>query len=126
MSGQPAGVSAADRGSGACRFVRRYAPSIATLTETRRRTGPEAVPHQVQIGEGKGRERAHGVLRQSAIAHLREAPQGLHYMERVLPAGTDAGARPIDLPPALGHGMVRRAPPIHAIPNAARLAEGPV
>src|SRR4029450_3535841 len=69
------------------------------------RDAPRRWRHQLAADqvEGGQREEAEGprqILGHAAVAHLREAPQPLDHVERVLPAGTGPRPRPIDGAPA--------------------------
>ena len=65
-------VVSADRAPCAPR-IGRIAGTV-TRAPTLRALRCEAMAQQIQIGERKGRERARGVLREAAVAHLHEAP----------------------------------------------------
>src|SRR5215831_3440215 len=90
------------------------------------RGGKQSFADEVQIREREHRESAGGILRQSAIAHLREAPKALDDMERMLDAGTDPRACPIDDPPTLGQRCARVCPAIDPIAHAAVLKDPPL
>ena len=83
----------------ACAPRSGYFALLAAFTPTLRALGPQFVPHQIQVREPKRGVRAHRVLCQAAIAHLRKAPQALHHQEDVLTARADLRANRIDAVP---------------------------
>src|SRR5262249_23564793 len=60
----------------------------------------------VEVGQGKHRLGTGQVLGESAVAHLREAPQALHNVEGMFAASSGPGASAIDLAPALAEVAV--------------------
>src|SRR5262245_44721021 len=77
--------------------------------------GQELAAHHVEVRQGKHRPGAREVLREPAVADLREAPEPLHDVERVFAAGPGPRPRPIDGPLADGQWPVEGGPAIHAI-----------
>ena len=67
-----------------CRFLR----SASTLLLR----WQQAAPDHVQIRQREHREQSGGVLGQSAVAHLGEAPQLLHHPEGMLTTGASRRA----------------------------------
>jgi hypothetical protein len=78
----------------------------------------ELPTEQVEIGQGEGREEAGGVLGQPAVAHLREAPEPLHHVKRVLAAGPRLRALPVGASLRGGQRPLVRAAAVDAVPDA--------
>ena len=92
-----------------------YAPG-ARRAPTLRALHRQFMPEHVQVRQGKRGQDTSRVLRETAVPHLREAPQALHHMKHVLHATPRTRARLVDAIPVGG----ARAAPIHAIDAARR------
>src|SRR5690349_25048458 len=70
---------------------------------------------QVQVGQGKRREGAHGVFHEPAVTDLGKAPKRLHDVERMLTTRAGCGAAAVGFPLAFGQRTARSRTPIDAI-----------
>src|SRR5262245_41440605 len=70
------------------------------LQDAPRRWRHQLAADQVDSDQREGAEGPRPILGHAGVAHVREAPQPLDHVERVLPAGTGPRPRPIDGAPA--------------------------
>src|SRR5256885_344312 len=75
---------------------------------------------QVEVGEGKGGERAGRVFQQSSVSYFCEAPELLHDAEGMLSPRSCSRAALVDLLLMLGQRAMVRAASVHPISHATR------
>src|ERR1700694_1433580 len=78
----------------------------------------DVFPHQVQVGECEGAECPGCVLRQAAIANLREAPQVLDDRKGMFPASPRSRATLVDLLLVVSERPVETAAPVDPVANS--------
>src|SRR5216684_354062 len=78
--------------------------------------------HHIQVSQREHRERAHGVLVQPPIAHLRKSPQALNHAEGEFAASAASRTAAVDRFLVLAQRVLGFRPPVDPIPDTGMFA----
>src|ERR1035437_7795687 len=94
-----------------CRFSRGTL-ALARSTGAASLRWQQSPSQQIQIRQREGREQAHRILRQPAVANFAKAPQALDHMENMFDTGSSGGAATVDEPLVLAQARGTPVDPV--------------